>query len=195
MPPKSRPSSRSALVTATSQRHIAVVGAGIAGIACARDGDVMAGQLEGRELHEGQRLDPRHMAGERIDGLGALQRQQRLLKDKWVAGPRAYLGLMVADYPNFFMVTGPGSPSILTNVIVSIEQHVEWIADLLEHMRAQQQQLTMTGSSRRSVLVPTKMMGALGAWWRSSGIHFADTFSYDVGDTTEKHTRNTSVMG
>jgi hypothetical protein len=60
---------------------------------------------------------------------------------------------------------------------------------------AKQRQLTMTGSSRRSVLVPTKMMGALGAWWRSSGIHFADTFSYDVGDTTEKQTRNTSVMG
>ena len=68
-------------------------------------------------------------------------RQQRLLKEKWAAGPRAYLGLMVADFPNFFMVTGPGSPSILTNVIVSIEQHVEWIAELLTHMRAQQQQL------------------------------------------------------
>lgn len=71
---------------------------------------------------------------ERMDIRG---RGQRLLKDKWSAGPRAYLGLMVADYPNFFMVTGPGSPSILTNVIVSIEQHVEWIAELLAHMRQQ----------------------------------------------------------
>ena len=55
-------------------------------------------------------------------------------------------------------------------------------------------QLTMTGSCRRSVLVPTKMMGVSGAWWRSSGIHFDDTFSYDAGDATEKQTRKTSVI-
>jgi cyclohexanone monooxygenase len=71
---------------------------------------------------------------ERIDIRG---RGGRLLKDKWSEGPRAYLGLMVAGYPNLFTITGPGSPSILTNVIVSIEQHVEWIAALLERMRAQ----------------------------------------------------------
>jgi len=71
---------------------------------------------------------------ERIDIRG---RGGRLLKDKWSDGPRAYLGLMVAGYPNLFTITGPGSPSILTNVIVSIEQHVDWIADLLLRMRAQ----------------------------------------------------------
>ena len=47
------------------------------------------------------------------------------------AGPRTYLGLAIAGFPNLFTVTGPGSPSVLTNVIVSIEQHVEWVADLL----------------------------------------------------------------
>ena len=59
------------------------------------------------------------------------------LKSKWSAGPSAYLGLMTAGLPNLFMVTGPGSPSILSNVVVSIEQHVNLIADLLTHMRQQ----------------------------------------------------------
>ena len=58
------------------------------------------------------------------------------LRDKWEAGPRCYLGLMTAGFPNLFLITGPGSPSVLTNVIVSIEQHVNWIADCLGEMRA-----------------------------------------------------------
>ena len=56
------------------------------------------------------------------------------LKSKWADGPRSYLGLMSAGFPNLFTITGPGSPSILTNVVVSIEQHVEWIANALERM-------------------------------------------------------------
>ncbi len=59
------------------------------------------------------------------------------LKEKWMAGPRTYLGLMTAGFPNFFLITGPGSPSVLTNVIMAIEQHVEWIADCLQHMQTQ----------------------------------------------------------
>jgi cyclohexanone monooxygenase len=58
------------------------------------------------------------------------------IRDRWAHGPTSYLGLMVAGFPNLFTVTGPGSPSILTNVVVSIEQHVEWIADCLAHLRA-----------------------------------------------------------
>jgi cyclohexanone monooxygenase len=57
------------------------------------------------------------------------------IQDHWAHGPLTYLGLMVAGFPNLFTVTGPGSPSILTNVVVSIEQHVEWIAECLRHMR------------------------------------------------------------
>ena len=56
------------------------------------------------------------------------------LKDKWRDGPKSYLGLMVAGFPNLFTINGPGSPSILTNVVMAIEQHVEWIADCLEYM-------------------------------------------------------------
>jgi cyclohexanone monooxygenase len=58
------------------------------------------------------------------------------LQDKWAAGPRAYLGLAAAGFPNLFIITGPGSPSVLSNMIVSIEQHVDWIADCLAYMRA-----------------------------------------------------------
>ncbi|MDP9096681.1 MAG: NAD(P)/FAD-dependent oxidoreductase [Pseudomonadota bacterium] len=54
------------------------------------------------------------------------------LADKWAAGPRTYLGLMTAGFPNMFMITGPGSPSVLSNMLVSIEQHVDWIADCIE---------------------------------------------------------------
>jgi cation diffusion facilitator CzcD-associated flavoprotein CzcO/acetyl esterase/lipase len=57
------------------------------------------------------------------------------LKEKWAGGPATYLGLMTAGFPNFFMVTGPGSPSVLSNMAVSIEQHVDWIADCLQAMR------------------------------------------------------------
>jgi cyclohexanone monooxygenase len=59
------------------------------------------------------------------------------LSDKWSAGPQTYLGLMVAGFPNFFTITGPGSPSVLSNMIVSIEQHVDFIMDCLAHMKAQ----------------------------------------------------------
>ncbi|HLG78992.1 MAG TPA: NAD(P)/FAD-dependent oxidoreductase [Ktedonobacteraceae bacterium] len=57
------------------------------------------------------------------------------LKEKWAAGPRTYLGLMTAGFPNLFIITGPGSPSVLSNMTVSIEQHVEWIADCIHYMQ------------------------------------------------------------
>ena len=57
------------------------------------------------------------------------------LAQKWEEGPKAYLGLMTAEFPNLFMITGPGSPSVLSNMIVSIEQHVDFLAGLLGHLR------------------------------------------------------------
>ena len=58
------------------------------------------------------------------------------LAAKWAAGPRTYLGLCVAEFPNLFMITGPGSPSVLSNMVVSIEQHADWILDCLDHLRS-----------------------------------------------------------
>ena len=60
------------------------------------------------------------------------------LQEKWAEGPRAYLGLATAGFPNMFMVTGPGSPSVLSNMLPSIEQHVEWISDCIEYMNRNQ---------------------------------------------------------
>jgi len=57
------------------------------------------------------------------------------LLSKWESGPRAYLGLGMAGFPNLFVITGPGSPSVLSNMLPSIEQHVDWIADCIAWMR------------------------------------------------------------
>ncbi len=80
--------------------------------------DAMTGAID--------RIDLRGVGGQRI-------------KDHWAEGPRTYLGLMVAGFPNMFTITGPGSPSVLTNMINSIEQHVEWIADCLASLSRRQQ--------------------------------------------------------
>jgi len=58
------------------------------------------------------------------------------LRDKWSGGPTTYLGLGVHGFPNMFIIAGPGSPSLLTNVLLSIEQHVDWLCGLLTHARA-----------------------------------------------------------
>jgi cation diffusion facilitator CzcD-associated flavoprotein CzcO len=62
-------------------------------------------------------------------------RTGRTLRQKWEAGPRTYLGIALAGFPNLFMITGPGSPSVLSNMIVSIEQHADWIADCIMYLR------------------------------------------------------------
>jgi cyclohexanone monooxygenase len=62
-------------------------------------------------------------------------RRGQTLNQKWAEGPKTYLGLMSAGFPNLFIITGPGSPSVLSNMIVSIEQHVDWIAEAIAFMR------------------------------------------------------------
>ncbi|MDA0661829.1 MAG: NAD(P)/FAD-dependent oxidoreductase [Proteobacteria bacterium] len=67
--------------------------------------------------------------------LGIEGRDGLALKDAWRDGPKTYLGLQVAGFPNLFTITGPGSPSVLCNMPVPIEQHVEWITGCIAHMR------------------------------------------------------------
>src|SRR6185437_5902914 len=62
-------------------------------------------------------------------------RDGRTLDQVWAEGPRSYLGIAVAGFPNFFTITGPQSPSVLSNMPVSIEQHVDWISDCIDAMR------------------------------------------------------------
>ena len=59
------------------------------------------------------------------------------LTTKWADGPKTYLGLMTAGFPNMFIITGPGSPSVKTNMISAIEQHVDWISNLIVHIETQ----------------------------------------------------------
>ena len=68
-------------------------------------------------------------------GIDIRGREGLRLADEWEAGPRTYLGLTMAGFPNLFAITGPGSPSVLTNMVVSIEQHIEWVADCIAHLR------------------------------------------------------------
>ena len=95
------------------------------------------------ELHSGDRLeadvivfatgfDAMTGALNKIDIIG---RNGQALSEYWQNGPKTYLGLVMPDFPNFFMITGPGSPSVLTNMPRAIEQHVEWISAILIHMK------------------------------------------------------------
>jgi cyclohexanone monooxygenase len=67
-------------------------------------------------------------------GVDIRGREGLRLADAWSEGPRTYLGLAVAGFPNLFTITGPGSPSVLTNMIPSIEQHVDWIAECIGYL-------------------------------------------------------------
>ena len=64
-------------------------------------------------------------------------RDQHTLADHWEAGPKTYLGLQMSGFPNLFTITGPGSPSVLSNMLVSIEQHVDWITGCINHLDQQ----------------------------------------------------------
>ena len=67
--------------------------------------------------------------------MGITGRDGISLAKAWEAGPRTYLGLQIPGFPNLFSVTGSGSPSVLCNMPVAIEQHAEWITDCITHMR------------------------------------------------------------
>src|SRR6516165_7814151 len=70
-----------------------------------------------------------------FDRIAITGRRGLTLAEKWRAGPRTFLGLASAGFPNLFMITGPGSPSVLASMIQAIEQHVDWLADCVSHMR------------------------------------------------------------
>ena len=70
-----------------------------------------------------------------LKALNLRGRGGRRLDEEWANGPRSYLGISVAGFPNFFAITGPQSPSVLTNMPVAIEQHVEWVTQCIEAMR------------------------------------------------------------
>lgn len=89
------------------------------------------------------------------------------LKDKWAEGPRTYLGLQTAGFPNLFTISGPGSPSVLTNMVPTIEQHVNWIADCLDHMRKQDMHCIETTTSAEDPWVEKVNKLAQNTLWGS----------------------------
>ena len=84
-----------------------------------------------------------------LKNLGITGRGGSPLTHEWEDGPQTYLGLSVAGFPNLFMITGPQSPSVLSNMPVSIEQHVEWITDCIAS-HAQKQARDNRGDGRSS---------------------------------------------
>ena len=99
------------------------------------------------------------------------------LRDKWSGGACTYLGLVASGFPNLFMITGPGSPAVFSNVILSIEQHVEWIADCLAHMgvhgldRIDAEPEAEAGWTRQvEVLAARSVVGKTNSWWTGSNI-------------------------
>ncbi|MFI8975661.1 flavin-containing monooxygenase [Nocardia asteroides] len=111
------------------------------------------------------------------------------LQDAWRDGIRSYLGIMAADFPNFFMVGGPLSPALVSNVVVTIEQAVDWIAELLEHARdtgatvveataeAQREWVDIT----EGTVAPT-LFATTDSWYRGSNVDGKpDTFMGYVG--------------
>jgi len=68
-------------------------------------------------------------------GIDIRGRSDLTLREKWSAGPRTYLGLGVPGFPNLFTISGPGSPSVITNMMVSIHQHVNWIGECIQYLR------------------------------------------------------------
>jgi cyclohexanone monooxygenase len=71
-----------------------------------------------------------------LNAINIVGRSGQTLRDAWSDGPATYLGLAVSGFPNMFLVTGPGSPGVLSNMVVSIEQHIDWIADAIDHLNS-----------------------------------------------------------
>ncbi len=99
------------------------------------------------------------------------------LEEKWDGGPRTYLGLGVHGFPNLFTVTGPQSPSVLTNMPMAIEQHVEWIADCIEYMdRHGYDRIEPTAEAERQWVSQTNMLAdemlfsEADSWYRGENV-------------------------
>ena len=99
------------------------------------------------------------------------------LSEKWSDGPETYLGLSVAGFPNFFTITGPGSPSVLSNMALSIEQHVEWISDCIDWLeKAGGRTIEATGNAAKNwvehvnAVADTTLYPLANSWYMGSNI-------------------------
>ena len=107
-----------------------------------------------------------------IRGVGGLA-----LRDKWADGAATYLGLAASGFPNLFMITGPGSPAVLSNMMLSIEQHVDWIADCLAQMAESgferidaDAQAEARWTRHVDELAAQSLVGKTDSWWTGANI-------------------------
>jgi cation diffusion facilitator CzcD-associated flavoprotein CzcO len=112
-----------------------------------------------------------------LEALGIRGRDGKALAEAWAEGPRTYLGLGVPGFPNLFTITGPGSPSVLSNMPVSIEQHVEWIGDCLAYMREHQvdsieatEQATESWTEHVQVVANQTLYPKAASWYMGANI-------------------------
>ena len=99
------------------------------------------------------------------------------LRGKWAQGPSAYLGLATQGFPNLFMINGPGSPSVLINMVTGVEQHVDWIADCLAHMRNHGLDIIETTAGHENAwaahnneVAQHSIRGNCGSWYTGANI-------------------------
>ena len=107
-----------------------------------------------------------------LRGVGGLA-----LREKWADGAGTYMGLVASGFPNLFMITGPGSPAVFSNVMLSIEQHVDWIADCLAYMveggfeRIDADPEAEDRWTRQvDELVANSLVGKTNSWWTGANI-------------------------
>ena len=90
------------------------------------------------------------------------------LSEKWADGPHTYLGLAVAGFPNRFTITGPGSPSVMSNMPVSIKQHAEWISDCIDYML--KHNLTVIEATPVAEVADATLMSRANSWYMGANI-------------------------
>ena len=112
-----------------------------------------------------------------LKALNLKGRAGRTLDKEWVDGPHSYLGISVAGFPNLFTITGPQSPSVLSNMPTSIEQHVEWVTDCIAAMRKAGQSTIEASATAQDAwvahvneVVNTTLMVGANSWYMSANI-------------------------
>jgi len=112
-----------------------------------------------------------------LKNLGISGRGGQSLAQKWADGPQTYLGLAIAGFPNLFTITGPQSPSVLSNMPVSIEQHVEWISACIDHMRKNNlatieatAEAETQWTAHVAAIVNTTLMPSANSWYMGANI-------------------------
>ena len=112
-----------------------------------------------------------------LKALNLKGRGGRTLDQEWADGPHSYLGISVAGFPNLFTITGPQSPSVLTNMPVAIEQHVEWVTECIAAMRREGKSLIEATRDAQeqwvahvNEVVSQTLMVTANSWYMSANI-------------------------